>query len=53
MALRDVLNAINESNPAVTASKPTAEIADPATVLNATEDVFDAPMMIMNQIHEA
>ena len=56
MALRDVLDALNESNPA--SSTTAAKFAGESTVahgttLNAAEDVFDAPMMIMNQIHEA
>jgi hypothetical protein len=56
MALRDVLSAINESNPAASTSvsKLASEaVADNVSSLNATEDAFDAPMMIMNQIHEA
>lgn len=55
MALRDVLGALNESNPAAStaSAKLASESVDHKTSLNAAEDVFDAPMMIVNQIHEA
>jgi hypothetical protein len=56
MALRDVLGALNEAGSTERAAERALagegfEVSQ--TGLRATDDVFDAPMMIMNQIHEA
>jgi hypothetical protein len=56
MALRDVLGALSEPTSAEKlADKLLAGegFEQPQAALRATDDVFDAPMMIMNQIHEA
>lgn len=56
MALRDVLGALNQSSSAenLADTRLAGEgVESNQVALRAAEDVFDAPMMIMNQIHEA
>lgn len=54
MSLRDALEALNESDPSTSARLAGEGVVDPARVaISSAEDAFDAPMMIMNQIHEA
>lgn len=57
MALRDVLNALNDGD--VVAAQAISRLAgeggvDPARVANyASDEAYDAPMMVVSQINEA